>query len=159
MTVSMSWWPWYRDLLDGLVATIEDAPIEWDTDASNTPWVVQGQRRPAGIGYPHAMILQFRKRRDEAESKRRHELIRVDTTVSVFREGDPQAPEQNLRQAIEDMAAVETALYDDRTLGGVCDHTIIDESNAFSLENATGTVETVGDIQVTITKQADQPQP
>jgi hypothetical protein len=159
MSVSMGWWPWYRDILDGLVAAIEAADVEWATDAGGDPWVVQGQRRPTGIGYPHAMILQFQKTRDAAESKRRHELIRINTTVSVFREGDPKTPQRNLRQAVEDMAAVETALYDDRTLGGACDHLVIDESNAFSLENASGTVETVGDIQATITKQADQPQP
>jgi hypothetical protein len=159
MTVSMDWWPWYRDLLDGLVTAIEGASIQWAADATGDPWVVQGQRRPTGIDYPHAMILQFQKQRDEAESKRRHELHRVNTTVSVFREGDPKTPEQNLRQAVEDMAAVETALYDDRTLGGACDTHTITESNAFSLENASGTTETVGDIQLTITKQANQPAP
>lgn len=157
MTTSMDWWPWYQEILDGLVATIEAANVQWATDSSGNPRVIQGQRRPSGIDYPHAMILQFRKRRDDAESKRRHELLRIDTSVAVFREGDPHNVELNLRQALEDMAAVETALYDDRTLGGNCKYVVIDESNAFSLENASGTTETVGDVQLTITKQADQP--
>lgn len=157
MTVTMDWWPWYEEALDGLVATIEDASIQWATSGEGEPWVVEGQNRPAGIGYPHAMILQFRKRRDDAESRRDEELIRIDTSIAVFREGDPHEPERNLRQAMQDMAAIETALYDDRTLDGGVDYTVIDESSAFSLENANGTTETVGDIQATLTKNAEQP--
>lgn len=151
----MNWWPFYRGVLDGLVAAIEGSNVTWATDGDGNAWVVQGQRRPAGIGYPHAMILEFSKTRDDAESKRRHELARIATSVAVFREGDPHAPEENLRQALEDMATVEDAFYADRSLGGACDYLTIDESNAFSLENANGTTETVGDIQLTITKQAD----
>lgn len=154
---SLNWFPWYEAVLDGLVAAIEAADVQWATDGTNEPWIVQGQRRPSGIDYPHAMVLQFRKRRDEAESERRHELHRIDSTVAVFREGDPHRPEENLRQAVKDMAAVETALYDDRSLGGAADYLVIDESNAFSLENASGTTETVGDVQLTITKRANQP--
>lgn len=153
--MTWNWGPWYLDVLDAFVATIEAANVQWATDGGGNPWVVEGQRRPTGIGYPHAMILQFRKRRDDTESRRDRELHRIDTSVSVFREGDPQQPEQNLRQAIKDMATVETALYDDRSLGGACDLLTIDESNAFSLENAKGTTETVGDIQLTITKDAE----
>jgi len=153
--MTIDWGAWYTEVLDGLVASITAANVTWATDGDGNPWIVEGQRRSSGIGYPHAMLLEFTKRRDEAESKRRHELARIDASVAVFREGDPQRPEQNLRQALIDMANVESALYEDRSLGGVCDYLTIDESNAFSLENASGTTETVGDIQMTITKQAD----
>lgn len=157
--VSLDWWPWYRDTLDALVTVVEGASVSWATDGDGNSWIIEGQNRPAGIGYPHAMILRFTKRRDQAESKRRHELHRIDTSVSVFREGDPHNPETNLRQALEDMAAVETALYDNRELNENCDNVVVDQADAFSLENASGTTETVGDIQLTITKQADQPRP
>lgn len=153
--MSFDWVTWYVDVLDGLVATITAANVDWATDGEGNPWIVEGQRRPSGIGYPHAMLLQFQKRRDEAESRRGQELHRIGASIAVFREGDPQQPEQNLRQALTDMATVESAIYADRSLGGACDYTVIDESNAFSLENASGTTETVGDIQLTITKKAD----
>lgn len=153
--MAIDWAAWYLDILDGLVAAVENAGVTWATDAEDEPWVVQGQRRPGGISYPHAMILEFGKRRDDAESKRRHELCRIGATIAVFREGDPLNMEENLRQSLQDMAAVETALYDDRTLGGSCDLVVIDESSAFELENANDTTETVGTISLTITKDAD----
>ena len=152
---TIDWATWYLDVLDGLVAAIETAGVTWATKADGSDWVVQGQRRPAGIGYPHAMILEFGKRRDDAESKRRHELCRIGATIAVFREGDPHDMEENLRQSLRDMGAVETSLYDNRTLGRACDNVVIDESSAFSLENASGTPETVGNISLTITKDAD----
>lgn len=153
--MAFSWESWYLNTLDGLVAAVESASVTWATDSSGDPWVVQGQRRPAGIDYPHAMILEFGKRRDDAESKRRHELLRIGATVAVFREGDPHNIEENLRQSVKDMAAIEDSLYSDRSLGGACDLVVIDESSAFSLENANGTTETVGNISLTITKDAD----
>ena len=156
---SIDWAQWYIEALDGLLATVEAADIEWATDRQGRRWIRAGQRRPAGIGYPHAMILRFVKRRDEAESTRRDELHRIDASVSVFREGDPQEPEENFRQAMRDMAAIETALYDDRTLGGAADYVVVDQADPFSLENASGTTETVGDIQLTITKRANHPDP
>ena len=152
---SLDWAAWYTELLDGLEAAIEAADIEWATDAEGNPWVVRGQRRPAGIGHPHAMVLQFRKTRDDANSTRSDELHQVRTSVAVIREGDPQQPEQNLTQAVRDMAAVENALYADRSLGGACDYLTVEESNAFDLENNQGSTETVGDVQVEITKDAD----
>lgn len=156
MTVSdVDWAQWYEDVLDGLVAAIETAGIQWATDGDNNPWVVEGQRRPGGIGYPHAMILQFDKNRDEAASKRRHELHRIDTTIAVFREGDPHTPEDNLRQSIRDMGTVETQLYADRSLDRTCDQLDIDSASAFSLENASGNTESVGTIEATITKEAE----
>lgn len=156
MTVSHNWWPWYRDVLDGLGVALLNANVEWATDGEGNPWLIEGQKRPAGIGHPYAMVLQFQKRRDEANSSRRNELIRLETTVAVFGKSDPQTPEENLRQTVERMAAVETKLYDDRSLGGNCDYLTIDTADAFELETNIGR-ETVGEIQATITKQAAQP--
>jgi hypothetical protein len=151
----LDWWPWYRDLLDALLATVEAASITWATDGDGTPFVIAGQRRPMGIDYPHAMILRFATQRDEAESRRDTELHRVSTSVSVFRDGDPHDPAANFRQAMADMAAVQTALYSDRTLGGEAEYLTVDQADPFSLENANGETETVGDLQVTITKTAE----
>lgn len=153
--MAVDWGQWYADALDGLLATVEAASVTWATDATGDPWVIPAQRRPAGIGYPHAMILRFVKRRDEAESSRDQELQRIDASVSVFREGDPQDHVANFRQAMQDMAAIEDALYGDRSLGGAAAYVTVDQADPFSLENASGTTETVGDIQLTITKQAD----
>ena len=154
MTV-FDWSAWYAELLAGLEAAIEAADIQWATDSEGAPWVVKGQRRPTGIGYPHAMVLQFRKTRDDAESTRGLELHTVRASVSVFREGDPQEPETNLEQAVADMGALETAFYGDRSLGGSCRNLNVTESNAFELENNQGSTETVGDVQLEITKTAD----
>ena len=156
---SIDWGDWYLEALDGLLATVEAADVNWAEDPVGDPFIFAGQRRPAGIKYPHAMILRFVKRRDDAESSRRDEVHRIDASVSVFREGDPQKPEQNFRQAMRDMAAIETALYDDRSLGGAAKYVVVDQADPFSLENASGTTETVGDIQLTITKTADHPRP
>lgn len=152
---SVDWGQWYAEALDGLLATVEAASVSWATDSNSDPWVIAAQRRPMGIDYPHAMILRFVKRRDEAESSRRDELHRIDASVSVFREGDPHDHEQNFRQAMQDMAAIETALYNDRSLGGAATYVVVDQADPFSLENANGETETVGDIQLTITKTAD----
>lgn len=157
---SLDWETWHLDALDGLLASVEAANIQWATDMeTGDPWVIPAQRRPSGIGYPHAMILRFVARRDEAESSRRNELMRIDASVSVFREGDPHDHEQNFRQAIRDMGAVQTALYNDRSLGGACDYLVVDQADAFSLENTNSTTETVADLQLTITKTADHPRP
>lgn len=157
---SVDWETFYIETLDGLLATVEAADIQWATDMEDgRPWIIPAQRRPSGIDYPHAMVLRFVARRDEAESSRRHELMRIDASVSVFREGDPHDHEQNFRQAIRDLGAVQTALYEDRSLGGACDYLVVDQADAFSLENTNSTTETVADLQLTITKDADHPRP
>jgi hypothetical protein len=103
------------------------------------------------------MVLEFSKRRDDAESSRRNELTRLDVTVSVFGKSDPQRPERNLRQTLRRMAAVESQLYWDRALHvsgtPTCDLVVIDSADAFELETNIGR-ETVGTIELTITKQA-----
>lgn len=152
------WWPWFRDLLDAYEAAIEGAAVDWATDGEGNPFVWLGQRRPGGIGYPHAMVLSFSVSYDQANSKRQHELYRITTDVSVFRLGDPHTPEQNMRQSIQDIATVLDALYGDRTLGRECAYLRIQQMDAFALENADGETETVGTAQLQLTKRADQPQ-
>lgn len=153
MPVGQTWEEWYDETLNALVATVTNASVTWATDGDGNPWIVEGQRRPRGIGYPHAMILQFTKQRDASNSMRTNELHRISTSISVFREGDVANSEQNLRQALGDMAALEDALYADRSLNGTCRQVVITQSDAFELETANGH-ESVGDVQITITKDA-----
>lgn len=152
--MTLDWWPFYEEILDGLGVALATADVDWATDGEGNPWLVEGQKRPAGIGHPHAMVLEFSKRRDDSQSSRRNELARIDATVSVFGKSDPQRPERNLRQTVKRMAAVETSLYDDRSLGGSVDYVVIDGADAFELETGVGR-ETVGTIELTLSKQAD----
>jgi hypothetical protein len=152
--VTLSWWPWYRDVLDGLGVRLAAADVDWATDGEGNPWLIEGQQRPAGIGHPHAMVLQFSKRRDAAESRRGHELARLDTTVAVFEDGDVHRAEVTLRRTVKHMAAVETAIYADRSLGGNADYVVIDSADAFEMETTIGS-ELVGSIELTVTKTAD----
>lgn len=153
MPATQSWESWYDETVNALVAAIESANVEWATRADGTPWVVVGQRRPRGIEYPHAMILRFTKQIDDAESMRQNELHRISSSVSVFREGDSTTPQANLKAALSDMAKIEDSLYADRSLGGSCELVTITQSDAFEMETAQGH-ETVGDVQLTITKRA-----
>lgn len=153
MPVNQTWEEWYDSTINALVATIESANVDWATRPDGTPWVVVGQRRPKGIEYPHAMILRFTKQRADAPSMRDNELHRISTSISVFREGDSTTPQDNLRAALADMAAIEDAIYANRALNGTAEETIIDQSDAFELETTQGH-ETVGDVQLTITKHA-----
>lgn len=153
MPATQPWGEWYTEIIDALVVAVTNASVSWATDGDGSPWIVEGQRRPRGIGYPHAMILRFTKQRDEANSMRENELHRISCSVSVFREGDSTKPEENLRNALTDMAAVEDALYADRSLNGTCNQITITQSDAFEMETAQGH-ETVGDVQFTIMKHA-----
>lgn len=153
MPANKTWQEWYDETLDALVTRITNANVDWATDGDGNPWIVEGQRRPRGIGYPHAMILRFTKQRNEATSTRTNELHAISTSISVFREGDVASSEENLRQALGDMSVVEDALYSDRSLNGTCDQLTITQSDAFELETANGH-ESVGDVQLTITKKA-----
>ena len=145
---------WCAELLDAYVAQIESADIQWATDGDGAPWIIQGQRRPGGIDYPHAMILSFDASRDTAQSSRHQELWRISTSVSVFDRGDPQRQEENLRQSVGQMAAVMTALYEDRSLDGTADYLVLDTVDAFEMDTDDGR-ETVADVQLTISKTAD----
>ena len=156
MTVSLDWWGWYREILDGLAVAVADADVEWATDGDGNPWIILGQKRQSGIGHPHAMVLEFRKQRDNDESSRRNELIRIASTVAVFGKSDPQEPERNLRHTVERMAHVETNLYDDRSLNESISNLNIVTADAFELESNIGR-ETVGQIEIRITKPAPQP--
>ncbi|MDT3434688.1 hypothetical protein [Haloarcula sp. 1CSR25-25] len=158
MTTSLDWYPWYEEVLEELSATIADADVEWATDGNRTPWIILGQKRPSGIDHPHAMVLSFSHQRDDVESSRRNELIRISTDIGVMVKQDPQTPQENLLTTLEAMAAVETALYDDRSLKGTVDYLVIQQADAFELESNIGR-ELVGNIQIELTKQADQPRP
>lgn len=151
--MSIEWGPWYRETLDGLTATLEAADVDWATNSQRDPWIILGQQRPSGIEYPHAMVLSFSRRRDAAESSRSHELHRIDTDIAVFQQGDALEPEAMLLSTLEEMAAVESALDADRTLGGTVEQTIINQADAFELETNIGR-ELVGNLQLTLTKEA-----
>lgn len=153
MPSGQTWEAWYDETLDALVSQVVNADVDWSTDGDGNPWVVKGQRRPKGILYPHAMILQFTKQRDEANSMRTNELHNLSTSVSVFREGDIVESEANLDRAIADMGAIEDSLYADRSLGGTCRNVTITQADAFSLDTSNGH-ETVGNIQLSILKHA-----
>lgn len=153
MPAGQTWEAWYDETIAALVSTVTNANVDWATDGDGNPHIIKGQRRPRGILYPHAMILRFTKRRNEANSMRTNELHEISTSISVFREGDVVESESNLDQAIADMGAIEDALYSDRSLNGTCRQVTIDQSDAFELETANGH-ETVGDIQLTILKDA-----
>jgi len=152
---SVDWVAWYLEAIDGLTAALEAADVDWATDGSRDPWVILGQKRPAGIEHPHAMVLSFTKQRDDVESSRQNELIRLRTDIAVFVKSDPQTPEENLLTTLEAMAAVENALYDDRSLGGAVDYVVIEQADAFELESNIGR-ELVGNLQVELTKTASQ---
>lgn len=152
---SMAWWPWYEEILLELSATISDADVDWATDGSRDPWIILGQKRPSGIDHPHAMVLSFSRRRDEVESSRRNELIRISVDIGVFVKQDPHTPQENLLDTLRAMAAVETRLYDDRSLNGTVDYLVIQQADAFELESNIGR-ELVGNLQVELTKSATQ---
>lgn len=147
-------WPtFYGQILDGLEAAIRRADVEWATDAEGDPRILRGQRRVRGIDYPHARILTLSKQRDEMNSTRSDELLRVDTGVTVYGLGDPHDVEQNLDQALDNMGAVENALYADRSLDGRVEYLTVTESDAFELESDDGRI-TIADVQVEVTKKA-----
>ena len=151
--MTLDWQPWYGETLDALVATIESADVDWATNSQRDPWVILGQKRPSGIDHPHAMVLSFSRRRGSAESSRSHELVRISTDVAVFVQSDPLEPEEMLRATLDEMAAVETALYENRDLGGAVDYLTIEQADAFELESNIGR-ELVGTIQLTLSKEA-----
>ncbi|MFD1515664.1 hypothetical protein [Halomarina rubra] len=153
--MTFDWTQWYDDGIDALVARIETAAIDWATDANGDPWVIFGQRRPPGIGTPRAEVVRYSPQLDEANTNRGYELYRIQVEILVVREGDPQAAQANRRQAIRDMAAVQTVLYgDDRTLGGTCEKLTFQSTDAVSLENSEGEAVSVGLIQLEIMRQA-----
>lgn len=152
MPEMVDWQQFYATTLDGLISSIESASVSWATQTDGTPWVVRGQRRPRGIEYPHAMVLTFTKTRT-ADSYRTNENLDINARVDVFRKGDTTTPEAVLDQTLADVGAVENSLYADRSLGGTCDTLEVTRSTAFELETNTGH-ETVGDIEVTVSKKA-----
>jgi len=153
----VDWADWYFDVLDALVTAITGAGVDWATDPDGNPYIIQGQTRPSGVGYPHAMILEFRKGAPEGNSTRANELRPIETSISIFDEGDAQEPEENLRQTIGQMAAVENAIYDDRSLGGSCRKATVTDADAFEVETDNGR-ETVANVSVEITKTAEHPE-
>lgn len=148
----VDWQQWYAETLDGLINTIESATVPWATQTDGTPWVVRGQRRPRGIEYPHAMVLEFTKTR-AGDSQRANENLDITARIDVFRQGDTTEPEELLDRTLDDVGAIENALYGDKSLGGTCDTLVVTRSTAFELETASGH-ETVGDIELTISKRA-----
>jgi hypothetical protein len=152
----LDWEAWYTETLDALSAGIEAASIEWGTDPNGEPYIIEGQQRPSGVNYPLAMILEFRKVRDSAASDRDEELYDINVNVSVFDRNDPRDYASNLRKTIGQMGAVQSALYDDRSLDGTCEYLYVEETTAFELEtDQTG--ETVGSIDLRVKKEAKHP--
>ena len=149
----LDWAQWYDEVLDGLLAAIESANIDWGLDPDGEPYIIAGQQRPSGVEYPLAMILSFRKVRDSENSDRHDELHDIETSVTVFDRADPTDHRENLRQTQRQMGAIESALYADRSLGGVAEYLVVTESTAFELETERGD-ETAGDIQLTVQKPA-----
>ena len=152
--MAVDWSDWYDEGIDALVAHITAADIEWATKSNGDPWVIFGQRRPAGIGTPRAEVLRYSPQLDEANTKRGYELYRIQVEVLVVDEGDPQNAESNRRRAIRNMGDVQTALYDDRTLGMACEKVTFQSTDAVSLENSDGEAVSVGLIQLEMMKQA-----
>lgn len=128
---STDWVTWYLETLDALSATIQAANIDWATDAHGEPWIVEGDRAGSIPATPCAFILEFTKRRDEAESSPHAEFHRIESRIAVLMKGDPKDQEYNLRQAIKMMGKIETALYADRSLGGTCRRTQVAEAVPF----------------------------
>ena len=120
------------------------------------PYIIPGQQRPAGVEYPLAMIIEFRKVRQGGSSDREDELHEITANVTVFDRADPRDHESNLRKTQAQMGTVETACYDDRDLGGTCETLWVDEATALELETDRGD-ETAGSIDLTIQKTATHP--
>ncbi|EMA42659.1 hypothetical protein [Halococcus saccharolyticus] len=152
----LDWAAWYEETLDALVVQVEAAAIEWGLDPDGQPYVIEGQQRPAGVEYPLAMVLEFRKVRDDAASDRDEELHDINVNVSVFDRNDPRDYASNLRKTIAQMGAVQSSLYDDRSLDGTCEYLYVEETTAFELETER-TDETVGSIDLRLKKEAKHP--
>jgi hypothetical protein len=152
----LDWGAWYGETLDGLLAAVERAAIDWGADPDGEPYIIAGQQRPAGVEYPLAMVLEFRKVRQGGPSDREDELHEITANVTVFDRDDPREYADNLRKTQAQMGAVETACYADRDLGGTCENLWADEATALELETDRGD-ETAGSIDLTIQKTATHP--
>lgn len=152
----VDWAAWYDAVLDALVEAITGAGVDWATDPDGNPYVIEGQTRPSGVGHPHAMILEFRKTEPQGSSTRAAELRGIETSFSIFDEGDAQAPEENLRRTLRQMGTVENAIYANRSLDQTCREVTVTEADAFELEADSGR-ETVANVSLEILKTAEHP--
>ena len=150
------WASWWLECLDALVTRVTAASIDWGTDPDGDPYVIPGQRRPSGITYPHAMVLDFAAAPREDDSTRSDEHFEIEAELAVFDRADPREYRTNLRKMIAQIGAVQTALYTDRSLGGACENLWIFRSTPMEMETDRGD-ETVGDVQLRISKTATHP--
>lgn len=154
MPRNKSWEEWFNETIFALKDAIVTANVEWATAADGTPWVVLGQRRPKGIGYPHSMIMRYTVQLDTGASMRSNHLFTIQTEIVTFRLDDAAEPELNLLNATANMAAIMDELYADRSLGGTCEKLTITQTDSFQMESTNGH-ESAGHIQVEIDKHAE----
>lgn len=149
----IDWQAWYNETLDALVATLEDAQVDWAEDPEGNPWIIVGDRESTGIEYPACFIVGFSKNRDDQESSRSDEWHTIQATLLVLQKGDVKEPQANLREALNLITRVENAIYDNRHLSRTCERASVTDTTPFAGvgqdENLEG-----GEIQLEIRKQA-----
>lgn len=126
------WVRWYLETLDALVATIAGAAVEWATDSEGEPWVRASGTVDSRPSLPAAIVETFPKERDGDRSTPAREVGYVRAEIVILGRGDPKARERTLRTTVERMAAVENALYGNRTLSGTCQRISVAEATPFS---------------------------
>jgi hypothetical protein len=125
---------WQNEVVDALLATVEAADVDWATDASGDPWVVEGQRRPRGIGFPHAMLMSLDAQRLDASSDDTDELWQLQCELTTFVAGSPRDQSGLMRRGREVGATVMEQLYANRSLRGAIDFAYVDSWTAFEMD-------------------------